>query len=97
MREMTLIDTGCLCVLLSSCLVLPLMVSLRRAGDPALKRGSMTTVWIGQAVGVLCGVAVMASSVAAPYATVLGVMGYVWGALVLHRQLRQAPPQGAPC
>jgi ABC-type spermidine/putrescine transport system permease subunit II len=96
MREITLIDTGCLCVLLVFCLVLPLMVSLRNGRDTALKRGSMTTVWIGQGIGVLCGFAVLASSMVAPYATVVGVMSYVWGALVLHRQLRQVPPQNAP-
>ena len=93
MREMTLIDTGYLCVLVALSLVLPLMVSLRSGRDAALKRGSNTIVWVGQGVGVLCGLAVLASSIAAPYATGLGLMSCVWGALVLHRQHRHVSPE----
>ena len=96
MREMTLIDTGYLCVLLVLCLVLPLMVSLRSGRDPSVKRGSMTIVWVGQGIGVLSGLAVLASSTAAPYATGFGVMGCIWGALVLHRQRRQVALESEP-
>lgn len=87
MRELTLLETGYLAGGLLLCLVLPLLMSFRSPKDAAAKRSCMTTVWTGQALLALAGLAVMASPLFAPYAAGFGLVSCVACALVLRRQL----------
>lgn len=88
MRDMTLLDTGCLVGLLLFSLVLPLMLSWRIPRQFPSRRSFLWTVWLGQALLCLAGVAVLTSPVAAPFAVAFGAWSCAVCAAVLHRQLR---------
>ncbi len=88
MRDMTLLDTGCLAGLLLFSLVLPLMLSWRVPRQSPSRRSCLWTVWLGQVLLCLAGVVVLASPVAAPFAVAFGVWSCAVCAAVLHWQLR---------
>lgn len=90
MRELTLLDTACLCVGLLLCLVLPLMMSARPPKDPAARISCLKIVWVGQAALALAGLLVVFSESAALYATVVGAVLCIGCAFILRRHLR--PP-----
>lgn len=91
MRELTLLETGCLGGMLLLSLVLPLMMSLRAPRAAALRKSCLQSVWTGQIFLAVGALAVLLSADVAFYATFLGVAGCVGCALLLHRQLRVAP------
>lgn len=88
MRDMALLDTGCLAGLLLVSLVLPLMLSWRASRQTASRRACLRTVWLGQTMVGIAGVAVLVSPVAAPFAMAFGAMSCIVCAAVLHWQLR---------
>ena len=90
MREFTLLETGYLAGLLLLSLVLPLLMSIRRPQDAGTRRSCMKTVWMGQVLGALSAVVVLASAPSAPYAAGFGLVSCIWCALVLHRQFQAA-------
>ena len=92
MRELTLLETGYLGGLLLLSLVLPLLMSFCRPRDAAARKSCMTTVWIGQTLGAVAALAVLASGPVALYATVFGAVSGFWCALVLLRQFGAARP-----
>jgi hypothetical protein len=94
MRELTLLESSYLAGMILLSLVLPLLMSISAAQDAAAKRSCMRTAWIGQAVLVVAGLAVLASASIAPYATVFGVMGCVCFTLVLLQQFQSIPREG---
>jgi hypothetical protein len=87
MRDMTILDTSYLIGLLLLSLVLPLMLSLRAPQPHAFRRSCTRTVWLGQFLLGGVGIAVLASSHAAPWAMLIGVLSWGTCALALHRQL----------
>lgn len=90
MRELTLLETGYLGGLLLLSLVLPLWLSVHGSRDVANRKLCLRTVWAGQALLTLAGLAVLVSVTLAPYAVVFGVMGCGGGGLLRRRQLRVA-------
>ena len=90
MRELTLWETGFLATLLLFSVVLPFLMSFRGPQDPVRRSPCMNTVWLGQALGALAAVAVLASARFAPYATVFGCLSYAGCTFVLLRQFRAA-------
>ncbi len=94
MREPTLRETVFLATLLSFSVVLPLLMSFRGPQEPVRRRSYMKTVWLGQALGVLAAVAVLASAQFAPYATAFGLLSCAGCAFVLLRQFRAASIAG---
>lgn len=88
MRELTLLETGCLCVGLLLCLVLPLMMSARPPKDSAARISCLKIVWVGQAALALAGLVVVFSEAAAVYATVGGAVVCLSCAFALRRHLR---------
>ena len=86
MRELTLLENVFIAALLLFSLALPLLLSVCGPRDPAIKRSCMKTVWMGQALGALAAVAVLASARFAPYSTAFGLVSYVCCVLVLLRQ-----------
>jgi hypothetical protein len=90
MRDLTLLDTGYLAGLLILSLVLPLMPSLRRSRQPVSRRSCLRTVWTGQALLVIAAVGVLASTVAAPFAMLFGLLSCGVSAVALHQQLNAA-------
>lgn len=92
MRELTLRETGYLAGLLLLSLVLPLLMSFRGPQDVAAKRSGTKTVWLGQTLGALAAVGVLASATYAPYAAALGLLSCAGCALRLLRQFRAARP-----
>ncbi len=97
MRELTLLETGCLCVGLLLCLVLPLMMSARPPKDPASRIWCLKMVWAGQAALAVAGLVVLLFEAAAVYATVVGAFVCIGCAGILWRHLRVAriPEAGA--
>jgi len=91
MRELTLLETVYLAGLLLCSLVLPLLASFQRSRDPFRRRLSMRTLWTGQAVIALAGLAILASAVLAPFAFGFGVLICVGFAFVLCRWFRAGP------
>jgi hypothetical protein len=89
MRELTLIETGYLAGLLLLSLVLPLLMSFRGLQDAAARKSCMKTVWMGQTLGAVAGLAVLASASVGLYATVFGAVSCFGCALVLI--LRSSP------
>ena len=94
MRELTIGETGFLATLLLLSLVLPLLMSFRNPQDPVRRGSCMKTVWMGQALGALAAVAVLASAQFAAYATVLGLLSYAGCTFELLRQFRAASIAG---
>jgi hypothetical protein len=90
MRELTLLETGYLAGSLLLSLVLPLLMSFRSPQDAVTRRSCMKTVWIGQVLGALAAVVILASAPFAPYAAAFGLASCICCALVLHRQCRAA-------
>jgi hypothetical protein len=88
MRELTLLETGCLGGLLLLSLVLPLLMSFCGPQDTATRRSCMKTVWMGQVLGALAAGVVLASALFAPYATVFGLASCIACVLALLRQFR---------
>ncbi len=91
MRELNLLDTGCMASLLLLSLVLPLMLSLTRSKDAVDRKNGLRTVWAGQVLGALCGLVILLSGPAAPYAFAAGVAGCFACVFILRLQLRTAP------
>lgn len=92
MRELTLPETGYLAGMLLLSLVLPLVMGARGLREAATMGSCVKTVWIGQAVLAVAGLAVLASASVAPYATASGVMGCFCCTLILLRQVRAIRP-----
>ena len=90
MLELTLLETGYLGAMLLLSLVLPLLMSACGLQAAAARKSCMRTVWMGQALGAIAGLAVLASAAMAPYATAFGVMSFIGCARVLLRQFRAA-------
>lgn len=90
MRELRLLETGCLCAGLLLCLVLPLMMSARPPRDPASRIWCLKIVWAGQAALAVAGLVVLLSEAAAVYATVVGAVICISCAFILWRHLRAA-------
>jgi len=90
MRELTLLDTGYLAGLLLLSLVLPLLMSFHGPRDTAFRKLCLKTVWIGQLLGALAALVVLASASVAPYAAAFGLLSCTACALVLRRQFRTA-------
>ena len=95
MRDMTLLDTGCLAGLLLFSLVLPLMLSRRVPRQCPSRRACLRTLWLGQALLAIAGFAVLASPVAAPFALAFGAWSCAVCAVVLRWQLRSVLPDRA--
>lgn len=86
MRELTLLETGCLVGLLLLSLVLPLWISFRGRREGAIRRADVRTVLIGQLLGAGAGVAILVSSAVTPYAvTFAGVSCLVCAWLLFRR------------
>jgi hypothetical protein len=92
MRELTLLETGYLAAMLLLSLVLPLLMSTFAPRDAAIKRSCMKTVWMGQTLLAVAGLAVLASASVAPYATAFGVMSCSCCTLLMLRQFRAVRP-----
>ena len=92
MRELTLLETGYLAGMLLLALVLPLLMSACGPQAAAARKSCLRTVWMGQTLGAIAALAVLASVSIAPYATALGGMSCICCALVLLRQFRAARP-----
>jgi hypothetical protein len=88
MHELSLLETGYLAGMLVLSLVLPLLMSIRAPQDAAAKESCVKTVWIGQGVLVVGGLAILASPSVAPYATAFVMTGCVCFTLVLLQQSR---------
>ena len=95
MRELTLLETGYLAGLLLLSLALPLLMSFCGPRDAAARRSCMKTVWMGQTLGAVAGLAMLASASVALYATVFGAVSCFLCTLVLVRQFRAARPAWA--
>jgi hypothetical protein len=87
-RDLGLLDAGCISGLLVFSLVLPLMLSWRVPQQSPSRRSCLWTVWLGQALLCIGGVAVLASPVAAPFSVAFGAWSCAVCAAVLHWQLR---------
>lgn len=83
MRELTLVETVCLCVGLLLCLVLPLMMSARPPQNPAARISCLKIVWVGQATLAVAGMVVILSEAAAVYATLAAAVVCIGCALAL--------------
>lgn len=90
MRELTSLETGYLAGLLLLSLVLPLLMSLRAPQDAATRTSCLKTVWMGQVLGALAAVVVLASAPLAPYAAAFGLVSCIGCALALLRRFRAA-------
>jgi len=90
MRELTLLETGCLAGGLLCCLVLPWLMSFRGPRDAAARSSCLKTVWAGQLLLALAGLTVLASPLAVPYAVSLGLTGWTACVFRLLRQFRVA-------
>ena len=88
MRELTLIETGCFTGLLLLSLVLPMMLSFHLPRDARHRKSCLQTVWTGQTILAIAGLAMLASAAASPYAAGLGATGYIACAFILRTQLR---------
>jgi hypothetical protein len=75
--------------------VLPLLMSFCGPRDAAARRSCMKTVWMGQTLGAVAGLVVLASASVALYATVFGAVSCFSCTLVLVRQFRAARPAWA--
>ena len=92
MRELTLIETGCLGGLLILSLVLPLMMSFRNPQNPTVRKACLRIVWFGQAVLAIAGLGLLFSAPLAPYAALFGVATCAGCARELLRQSRNMAP-----
>jgi hypothetical protein len=90
MREITLLETGCLAGGLLLYLVLPLLMSFRGPPDTTARRSCLKTVWAGQLLLALAGLTVLVSPLLASYAAAFGLAGWLACAFRLLRQFRVA-------
>lgn len=90
MRELNLLETAILAGLLLLSLLLPLLLSIRKPLETTMRRKCLRTVWIGQTLGVIAGLLVLASAASVPYAAVFGLFSCLGCAVVLTRQFRVA-------
>lgn len=88
MRELTLLETGYLAGLLLLSLVLPMLLSIRDPQNATIRRVCLRTVWMGQLLGAIAGLAVLASASIAPYAAAFGLFSCIGATIVLSRQFR---------
>lgn len=90
MRELNLFETGWLSLLLLLSLVLPMAMSFwgPRSGDA--RKACMRTVWIGQILGAVAGLALLMVPQSAVYVAVFGLLSCASCAVVLRRQIRGA-------
>ena len=91
-RELTLLETSFLAGLLLLSLVQPLLLSLRSPQAASTKRSCLKLVWLGQVVGALAAVVVLASAPFAPYAAAFGFASYCACIFALCRQFRAMRP-----
>jgi len=94
MRELALLDTLGICLLLLLSLVLPLMLSFRPPQDAQHKKACLKVVWMGQIWGALAGISIYASATVTPYAMVLGTLGCLICARMLSKKLRSGEING---
>lgn len=92
MRDITLLDTSYLVVLLLLSSVVPVMLSLRAPQPRPFSRTGTRTAWLGQSLLGSAGLMVLASSPAAPWAMLIGVLSWSRCAWVLHRHLSGGTP-----
>lgn len=90
MHALTPLETGFLAGGLVLCLVLPLLMSFRGPLDRGTKTACMRIVWTGQTLLLLAGITVLASSFVAPFAALLGLMGYIACIIALLHQFSRA-------
>ena len=91
MRELSLIETGYMAGLLLLSLVMPLLMSFRwTRSATASRKNCMRTVWLGQGLGAIAALGVLASSTLAPYAAAFGALSFLSCARVLVRQTKAA-------
>ncbi|MBC8002495.1 MAG: hypothetical protein H7X97_07895 [Opitutaceae bacterium] len=88
MRELTLLETGYLAGLLLLSLVLPLLMSFGDPRDVAIRRHCLRIVCLGQGLGALAALTVLASAPFAPYAAGFGLASCLGCGLLLIRQFR---------
>jgi len=94
MRELALLDTLGICLLLVLSLALPLMLSFRPPQDAEHKKACLKVVWMGQIWGALAGIGIYASATVTPYAMVLGTLGCFICARMLSKKLRSEEING---
>ncbi len=94
MRELSLLDTLSLCLLLVFSVILPLMLSFRPPFDTRHRKACLKIVWLGQLWLALAGIAIYASAATAPYATVLGASGYLLCVRTLLQRLHSGEING---
>ncbi len=94
MRELALLDTLGICLLLLFSLVLPLMLSFRTPQDAQHRKACLKVVWIGQIWGALAGLSIYVSAAATPYAMALGTLGGFICARMLSKMLRAGEVNG---
>jgi len=92
MRELTLLETGCLAGLLLLSLVLPLLMSFRGRREGAIRRADIRTVLTGQLLGAGAGVAILFSGKIAPYPVGFAMMSCLVCARILVRRSRSETP-----
>jgi len=92
MRDLTLLETIYLSVLLFLSLLPPLLMSFRAPKSAAARRSGMKIVWSGQMIGAVAALVVIVSGPTASYAVVSGLVGYITCILLLLREL----PGGHP-
>src|SRR5688572_16140518 len=88
MRDLTLIDTIYLAVLLLLSLVLPLLMSFHGPREAVAGKRCLRIVWTGQAIGVLAGLAILVSAPTAAYAVAIGLASCICCAHGLLGQFR---------
>lgn len=88
MRELSLLDTLGICLLLLLSLVLPLMLSFRPHVNAQHKKACLKVVWMGQIWSALAGIGIYAATAVTPYAMVLGTLGCFICAMILSKKLR---------
>jgi hypothetical protein len=93
-RELALLDTLGICLLLLLSLVLPLILSFRPSQDEQHKKACLKVVWVGQIWGALAGISIYASATMTPYAMVLGTLGCIICARILSKKLCSAEING---
>jgi hypothetical protein len=95
MRELTLIETGCLCAGLLLGLALPLMMSANAPQNLATRKSCLKIVWMGQMLLAVAGLVFLVSQAAAPCAMVMGAVSVLGCAMALRRMLRREPVTSA--
>jgi hypothetical protein len=90
MRELTLLETGCLAGLLLLSLVLPMRLSGRVPRKSHARRASLGTVWLGQILLGVAAILILVSPGTAPFALAFGMGSCAMCTVVLQDRLRMA-------